>query len=149
MTDTTVSPTSDEKMMAAIAHLFGPLGAIIVWAIQREKSRFVKFQSLQALAFDGIAMITMAVFFFCFFIIAFLGMSGFMVSAMNDPSSQKNFGIVFGAPFIFQFAIIACIFPISFLLLCVRFIAVISVLNGKAYHYPVLGAWIEKFLEGE
>ena len=59
-----IPPTSDEKMMGALAHVFGPLAAIIVWAIQKEKSRFVKFQALQALAFDMIVAVILGGFFF-------------------------------------------------------------------------------------
>lgn len=38
--------TSDEKLMGALAHFFGPLVAVIVWITQKEKSPFVKFQAL-------------------------------------------------------------------------------------------------------
>lgn len=39
--------SSDERLMAAVSHLFGLLVAIIVWATQKEKSIFVRFQAVQ------------------------------------------------------------------------------------------------------
>lgn len=141
------SPTSDEKMMGALAHMFGPLAAIIVWAIQKDKSRFVKFQALQALAFDGVAAITMGLFFFCIFSIAFLGMSGAMFTALNDPSSSDGFAPLFFLPFMFPFMIFGCVFPFSLGLLIVRLVASIAILNGRNYRYPILGKWLDAFLD--
>lgn len=142
-----IPPTSDEKMMGALAHVFGPLAAIIVWAIQKEKSRFVKFQALQALAFDMIVAVILGGFFFCVFGVVFLGMSGSIFTAMNNPSSGNEVAPFFFLPFMFPFMIFGCIFPFSFVLMIVRLIAAISVLNGRNYHYPGIGKWLDNFLE--
>lgn len=64
-----VDVTSDERTMAALAHgsiiltlltggLAGILVAFVVWAVYREKSRWVADQSLQALIFQVAATIT-------------------------------------------------------------------------------------------
>lgn len=142
-----IPPTSDEKMMGALAHIFGPLVAIIVWAIQKDKSRFVKFQALQALVFDVIVAVIMGAFFLCIFGVAFLGMSGSMFSVMNNPSSGNDVVPFFLLPVMFPFMIFGCIFPFSFVLLIVRLITGISVLNGRNYPYPVIGKWLDNFLE--
>lgn len=142
-----ISPNSDEKMMGALAHVFGSFAAIIVWAVQKDKSRFVKFQALQALVFDVIVAIGMGLFFFCIFGVVFIGMSGSMFTLMNNPSPGNEVAPFFFLPFMFPFMIIGCIFPSSFILLIVRFIAAISVLNGRNYRYPVIGKWLESFLE--
>ena len=142
-----VLPTSDEKMMGALAHVFGPLAAIIVWAIQKDKSRFVKFQALQALAFDVIVAVIMGAFFLCIFGVVFLGMSGSMFTIMNHPSTGNEVTPFFFLPLMFPFTIFGCIFPLSFILLIVRLIAAMSILNGKNYHYPVIGKWLDNFIE--
>ncbi len=140
-------PTSDEKLMGAIAHLFGPLGAIIVWAVQKDKSRFVKFQALQALTFDVVIALGMGILFFCIFGVGFLGMSGAMFTSMNTPSSSEGLSPFFLLPMIFPFTIFGCVFPISFILLLVRLAASISILNGRNYQYPVIGKWLDTFME--
>ena len=54
MTETVQSSTQDEKIMAAIGHatiiwpVVGIVAPLVVWATQREKSRFIAFQALQA-----------------------------------------------------------------------------------------------------
>jgi uncharacterized Tic20 family protein len=146
-TPTNLPLSSDEKLMGALAQVFGPLAAIIVWAIQKDKSRFVKFQALQALAFDVIVAVIMGAFFFCIFGVVFLGMSGSMFAVMNNPSSVNEVTPFFFLPFMFPFMIFGCIFPFSFALMVVRIIAAISILNGRNYHYPVIGKWLDNFLE--
>ena len=59
------TPGSDERLMAALAWLLGPLVAFLVWLLQREQSRFAAFQALQALLFDlttlGVPFVGLAV----------------------------------------------------------------------------------------
>ena len=141
------SPTSDEKLMGALAHLFGPLAAIIVWAIQKDKSRFAKFQALQALAFDLFVSIGMGLLFFCVFGVGFLIMSGVMLNSINSPSSSDGLTPFFLMPMIFPFMTFGCILPLSFVLILVRLAASISILNGRNYHYPIIGKWLDDFLE--
>ena len=137
--------TSDEKLMGGVAHVFGPLVAIIVWAIQKDKSRFVKFQSLQALAFDLIIIIVGGLLFFCLFSFMFLGMSWITFQAINS-TSPDEFMSIFALPFMFPLATFACITPFSIGILVLRIIAGISVLSGRNYKYPIIGKWLEHFL---
>jgi len=145
--DDNVLPTPDEKMMGTLAHIFGSLAAIIVWAIQKDKSRFVKFQALQALIFDVIIAVGMGAIFFCIFGIGFIGMSGSIISVMNNPSSGNEVSPLFLLPIIFPFMIFGCILPFSFIILIIRLIAAISILNGRNYYYPVIGKWLDHFLD--
>jgi uncharacterized Tic20 family protein len=140
--------TSDEKLMGAVAHFFGPLVAIIVWITQKEKSRFVKFQALQALAFDMALFLVMGVASLCIFGVMFLGIFGTMWSTLNTASSPEDiFALFFMAPFIFPFLTFACILPFSLGITVVRLIASVSILNGHNYQYPLLGKWVENFLK--
>ena len=87
-TSTPLEPTSDEKVMGALAYFFGMLGALLVWLLQREKSRFVRFHALQALGFDLIVMVFMFVVMFCSFGVMFLGMFGTMFAGLNSSPSE-------------------------------------------------------------
>lgn len=49
-------------------------------------------------------------------------------------------------PEMFPFLMFASIFPFSITLFSVRNVAVMSVLNGNDFRYPVLGTKVEQFL---
>lgn len=142
----TLPPTSDERMMGALAHFFGLIGAVIIWAIQKDKSRFVRFQAAQALAFDFITMLFMFVLFFCSFGVMFIGMFGTIFFAANNSAPSESFSPFMMFPFMFPWLMFACIFPFSMALFVARIVATISVLNGNHFRYPWLGAKVENFL---
>jgi uncharacterized Tic20 family protein len=145
----TILPTSDERMMGALAHFFGILGSSIIYMIQKDKSRFVRFQAAQALAFDFITVFFMFVSFFCVFGVMFLGMFGTMFTTLSSTSpSSTDFSWLMMFPALFPFGMVTCIFPFSIALFIARIVAAISVLNGSNFHYPWLGTKIETFLAG-
>lgn len=146
--NTTDTPaiSSDEKLIGAAAHFFGPLAATILWVTQKDKSRFVKFQTLQALAFDLVIVTATGVLFFCVFGIMFLGMFASLLAMMRDPSSQNEFLFLLPAT-MFPVTIFACIFPFSFVITVARLVASVSILGGRNYRYPFIGKWLEKFME--
>lgn len=51
-------PSQDERVMSALAHgaaiiyFMGLIAPIVIWATQREKSAYVRFQALQAVAYQ-------------------------------------------------------------------------------------------------
>jgi uncharacterized Tic20 family protein len=140
--------TSDEKLMGALAHFFGPLVAVIVWITQKEKSPFVKFQALQALAFDMALFLVTGVTSLCIFGAIFIGVFASMFGAINTSSSVEDImPFFFMAPFMFPFFAFVCILPLSLLITAVRLIATISILNGRNYRYPLFGRWVENFLK--
>lgn len=142
----TIDPNSDERMMAALAHFFGIIGSLIIYVMQKDKSRFVRFQASQALAFDLITMLFMFVLFFCLFGVMFLGMFGTIFAGVNSAAQSENVSWLMVLPMIFPFLMFTCIFPFSIALFVARIIATISVLNGNNFHYPWLGTKVENFL---
>ena len=87
---TSTGPTQDERILAALAHgsillpLWGLIGAVIIWVTQREKSRFIRFQALQATVYQIVLILSwfaggacyMCSFFGMFFIMIPLGAMG-------------------------------------------------------------------------
>ena len=132
--------------MGALAHFFGMFAALIVWALQKDKSRFVKFQALQALLFDFTVATLFGILFGCIFLLAMLGMYGSMFFFMGNASSSSDVVPLFFLPLLFQSTAFACIFPISLILTVIRLVAALSVLNGREFRYPIIGPWLEKFL---
>jgi uncharacterized Tic20 family protein len=142
----TIRPTSDERMMAALAHFFGIIGSLIIYVIQKDKSRFVRFQAAQALAFDLITMLFMFALFFCLFGVMFLGMFGTIFAGVNNAAQSENVSWLIVLPMMFPFLMFTCIFPFSIALFVAKIIATISVLNSNNFHYPWLGPRVENFL---
>ncbi len=139
-------PTSDERLMAALSHFFGLIVALIVWATQKDKSRFVRFQSLQAVAFDVLFMLLWALFFGCYFAFMAVSMVAMMVlgvSATSDPSSLEW---LFLFPSLFPLMMV-CVVPFFFLFFLARIIAAAQTLQGKDFRYPWLAERVEKFME--
>jgi uncharacterized Tic20 family protein len=74
----TLSPTQDERVMAALSHgsallpMLGIIAPIIIWVTQKEKSKYVAFQALQALAYQTIMIVA---YFFAMgcYILSFFG----------------------------------------------------------------------------
>ena len=64
MTENPPPPTSDDRLLSALAHLFGILVALIIWATHKDKSPSVRFQAVQAIAFDIVVMVFIMLFTF-------------------------------------------------------------------------------------
>ncbi len=141
------SSTSDERSMAALAHFFGLIAALIVWAVQKDKSPFVRFQSLQSLAFEAIAILVNMVLMICLFGVMFVGAFGILFASINSASSPDNVDPLFVLPMMFPFATFSCFIPMTLVYFIVRLIATVSVASGHDFRYPWLGKWLEKFLE--
>lgn len=145
MEQSNTTPTPDEKLMSAIAYFFGIIGALLVWILQKDKSRFVRFHATQALAFDFLVIGLGFVVFFCFFGAMLIAMFGSIFLTANS-SSPSDGPLLVIFPAVMPFMIFSCVFPLAFVFMLVRLIAAISVLNGRDFRYPWLGTQIEKYL---
>ncbi|TEU16170.1 MAG: DUF4870 domain-containing protein, partial [Anaerolineales bacterium] len=58
MSTNETKPSTDERVTAALAHGvviaygLGAVGAAVIWLLQKEKSRYVAFQALQAAVYQ-------------------------------------------------------------------------------------------------
>lgn len=147
-TDETDVTTSDERVMGALAHFFGLLTALLVWTTQKDKSRFLRFQSLQALAFDALLMVVSLVLTMCMMGIMVIGALALGFSAAQGSSLPDSI-IPFGmATMLFPFGMFLCIMPVSLAALLVRTIAAASVANGRDFRYPWIASLVDRFLAG-
>jgi uncharacterized Tic20 family protein len=143
-------PSQDERITAALAHVtilvpfWGIIAAIVIWATQKDKSRFAAFQALQAITYHltyFIAqMILMALYMCSFFtFIPLAVMAGGENGEIDSPIALLFFP---GIPF--------CIFPLFFVLV-LAFIgyglyAAWSALQGRDFRYAVIGNRLERYL---
>ena len=112
-TDTAIpTTTSDERVMAALAHFFGLIAALIVYVVNKDKSRFVRFQALQALALDGLWMVLGFGLTMCLTMGMLVGIALGFAAVVNDPQSSEAVApILFGA--MMPWLMFACIMPFS------------------------------------
>ena len=137
-------PTSDEKILAALAHasiilmFLGPLGAVIIWAIQRTKSKYVRYHALQAMGYQTFTFwLWMIVMFF--FMLIFFGL-GIIVAAIASQSSSVMPPDIF---FFIQPLFMLFIFGVWGLIFLFGFVGAVFCMMGKEFHYPLIGSWLQ------
>jgi hypothetical protein len=133
---------SDERNWAAIAHLTtvlnlvffglaGPLAAGLIWLVYKEKSRWVVFHALQALAYQGFLLVLLVVivggtwmlgFIFSF---ATFGIGAFIAVPAMILSFCLGGVILFGGALYAMYA-------------------AYQVYQGSGFRYPWIADWIEQ-----
>ena len=146
-----LTPTQDERVMAALSHasallpMMGVIAPIIIWVTQKEKSKYVAFQSLQALAYQ-LSMILawfvgmgcyMLSFFGTFFSIPFSSSSG------SSESANPLFMLMFAIPFL----VMGVVFIGGFLFVIYGVIGAVMTFQGKPFRYVVIGKRVEHFMQ--
>ena len=154
MTDLeSLKPTQDERVMAALAQIsvlvpfLGVVAPIVIWVTQKDKSYYVAFQSLQAIAFQ----LTMV---FAWFI----GMGCYMCSffsmflAIPLASSMKSSGSIshlFGLGFLAPFLVFGLMFVGGFLFILYGLVGAVMTFQGKPFRYVIIGRRVERFLQAK
>ena len=145
-------PSQNDKIMASLAHVsailpfMGVIAPIIIWATQKDKSEYVAFQALQAVAYQLLMILAwfvgmgcyMLSFFTMFFGIPFTGESG-----QVDPSIVPLLALGFMIPFI----IFGTIFVGGALFVIYGLFAAIQIFQGKDFRYIIIGNRLENYLQ--
>ena len=134
-------PTQNDRIMAALAHatavlpFTGLIAPIVIWVTQRDKSEYVAFQALQAIVYQlGIIVAW------------FAGMALYMgtfllVIPFGDSSSRLP-------PFFFvPFAVMGLMMLGMLAAVIYALIAAAMALQGKDFHYLVIGQALKRFLQ--
>jgi uncharacterized Tic20 family protein len=141
-------PTSDEGLMAAISHFFGLLIALIVWATQKDRSPYVRFQALQAMAFDLLVSVVIFLVVDCLITLVFailaVGVGDIvLIGSSNNPSAEP-IRVLVSLMTAIPFLIPCVIIPVAGAIFIARLVATIQTFQGKDFHYPWLGALVER-----
>ena len=134
--------------MAGLSYFFGLVGALIVWAIQKDKSAFVKFHALQALAFEGLVMIFNVLLIFCLFGAMAIGIAASAWIALTQTNSSQQLLPSIVLPIAGSYSLIFCLMPFALVLTVVRLIAALSVVSGRNFRYPWIASRVEAFMAG-
>lgn len=153
-TERTIS--QDDQVMAALAHgaailpFWGMIGAIIIWATQKDKSPFVRFQALQALAYQVLPILGGVLFFVCYF----CSFGGFFLTIPLAALAEEGLAggeaaaiiaalVTTGLPFII-FAVATLVW-LAWLIYAI--VGAVQVFQGRDFRYVVVGPWLERTLE--
>jgi uncharacterized Tic20 family protein len=140
-------PTSDERIMAALAHLsailpmWGILAPIVIWLTQREKSRWAAFQALQAIAFQIVVILVYIIGFACYMGSFFALMIGGVLGSQMG-SFEPAFGVSFALPFLVLFLLLG----VTLLSISYGIVAAVSTFQGKNFRYAIIGRRLEDYL---
>ena len=139
-------PTQDEKVTSALAHaavilpMWGIIVTAVFWATQREKSKFIQDQTLQALSWQIMQVLMMFVSIGCYMASFFLMMGS---AFTMDPQTMSGPPAGFFLPF--------CIMGLYFLsfifFILIGIFAAIRVIQGHRFTYPIVGGWIRRYME--
>jgi uncharacterized Tic20 family protein len=158
--------TQDERIMAALAHasvilpFWGIIGAIVVWATQREKSRFVGFQALQAGVYQLALILGGMLCFACYmcsmfatFPLAFLLAPAGILAAEATQGPAEAGGAIGGVlamlTSFFPFCILGLLVLLGFVYILYALYGAAQVLQGRDFRYVIIGRRLERYLSQE
>ena len=153
MSQDTVQPTQEEKVMAALAHVttllpfMGLVAPIVIWVTQKDKSDYVNFQALQALAYQ-ISMILFWFFGMGCYMCSFFG-TFFLIpgGAMLAEGREEVVEPIMLLTFLIPFAIIMVMFGIFIAFIIYGIIGSIMTLQGRDFQYVFIGKRVKRFME--
>jgi uncharacterized Tic20 family protein len=154
MTDLdSLTPSQDERVMAALAQisvlvpLLGVIAPIVIWVTQKDKSRYVAFQSLQAIAFQLTMIFAWFVgmgCYMCSFFSMFLA-----IPFGSSIESSQSVGPLFVLPFFTPFLAMGLMFLGGFLFILYGIVAAVMTFQGRPFRYAIIGRRVEQFLQSK
>lgn len=144
-------PSQNDRIMAALTHLsvlmpfWGIVAPVVIWVTHRDKSQFVAFQALQALAYHIVLLLAGLGAMGCY-VCSFIGM--FLTIPWSD--SPGGTGTPSSEPplfFFFPFITMGVFFVGMIVFQVYGLIGAIRSLQGKDFRYLFVGARVQRFLE--
>jgi uncharacterized protein len=148
-----LTPSQDERVMAALAQIsvlvpfLGVVAPIVIWVTQKDKSRYVAFQSLQAIAFQLTMILAWFIGMGCY-MCSFFSMFLTIPLASSTESSQ-SISPLFGVTMFTPFLVMGLILLGGFLFILYGIVAAIMTFQGKPFRYMIIGRRVEQFLQSK
>jgi uncharacterized Tic20 family protein len=146
-------PTQDERIMAALAHvsavlpMVGIVAPIVVWATQKDKSEYVRFQALQAIAYQLTMILAWFLGMACYMGSFFLTFCGVFLSVATTSSEPGPGDFLRMLPFFTPFVVFGCIFLGAALFIIYGIVGAVQTFRGTNFRYIIIGGWVTKFLQ--
>lgn len=145
----TTTPAQDlpqeERLMAGLAHISviipmaGFIAPVVIWVTQKDKSRFVYFQALQAAVLQILIMAIYIVGMVCYAVGIFGGIA--VAGVFNQLGGSR-----FPAFFILPVAIMGLLLLIDGALVIYGIVGAVMSFLGKNFRYVLIGDAIDRYL---
>ena len=144
MSSTNEHSNAENRILAAISHGsivaqgVGVLVGVVIYLNQREKSRFVANQSLQATVYQLINLVITVLLWFLWGIFYGLSTISLIRYANLNPDAPP--------PAIFWISLVSMVIPLSFMILVILYglWGALRCWQGKDFRYLILGVWLKK-----
>jgi len=143
-------PNQNDKIMAALSHisalvpLMGLLAPIIIWTTQKEKSKYVSFQALQAIAYQLVMIFAYFIGMGCYMISFF---ATFLTIPFAGDGPSPSAGPVGMLGFLIPFLVFGLMFIGGGLFILYGIIGAVFTIQGKNFRYFIIGDRVASFLE--
>ncbi len=140
-------PTSDERILAAVAHasvllaFLGPVIPAVLWTTQRRKSQYAAYHALQAMGYQTIIFWVWILLSMLLGILLMLMVVILEILSRNPSSLAETWAIS-------EFVVFLTIFGIGGFFILVGILGGALCLMGRNFRYPLLGGWLWKYLTG-
>lgn len=142
----TTQPDQDERLLGALAHasvvvnafnLSGMLAATLIWATQRERSRFIRDHALQALAYQAAVLLALTLLFVLW--------SGCMALALLPAVLRPDLYAEGGPPAQVWVVLATLVVPLALSIAAALYglYAAYQALRGRPFRYPLVGRLVE------
>ena len=153
MTENAFAPSSDpnERIMAALAQvtvllpLIGVIAPIVIWVTQREKSKYVAFQALQAVLYQLLIVLWWVLGMGCYMVSIF-GMFALTIP-LASASSSSQAGLLAMIPVLFPFGVMGLMILGFLVFIIYGCVAAVLVFQGRNFRYLLIGNWLAKYLQ--
>ena len=148
---TSPAPAQNDKIMAALAHvsallpLMGVIAPIIIWATQKDKSEFVAFQALQAIAYQLLMILAWFVGMGCYMLSFFATFLTIPFAGNGSESTPSSPFFMLG--FLIPFIIFGAIFVGGAIFILYGVVGAIMTFQGKNFRYIILGNRLSSYLQ--
>lgn len=152
-------PTPDDRIMATLAHgsvilgLWGIVVSAVIWATQKDKSAYVRFQALQALVYHIAVMVVQLLVGllagFCGFGLTFLLAFGSMVTAALAAESGADVPLPLFLNVFPPLGFFGMMMPYLLVwvgILAYAFYGAYQTYQGQDFHYAIIGERVARYL---
>lgn len=136
----------NERIAAALAHgliianWMGVIAAALIWLLEKEKSKYVALQALQAVAYQFMGLLVWMAGLFCYMAILFGGIG---LAALLTPQGEGEGIIAF-----LSLAPLCPLFLLWGLLIIYGLYGAYASLLGRDFRYLIVGPLVKRYIEG-
>jgi len=145
-------PTQDERVTADLAHatailpVMGVLAGVVIWATQKEKSRYVAFHALQATVYHIVMILASFLAGICYMCSIFAFPLTLPFSVSTSDSTTGDVSPLFFLPMLIPFTVIGLAGLLWLGFVVYGLVGAANSLQGKDFRYLVIGKRLERYL---